>query len=152
MAIGRTGAAFVRQGLEEYMKRLSHYAPARFVELQEGKKGKSMPEAEQKIREGKLILDAVSPSDMVVLLDERGRQFSSTAFATWMDKKMASGRKRLVMVIGGPYGFSQTVYDRADEMVSLSCMTFNHDMVRMFLAEQLYRGFTILRGEPYHHA
>lgn len=151
MAIGRTGASFVRAGLDEYLKRLARYAPARMLELADTRRGKSVPESEQKLREGKMILDAVAPSDYVVLLDERGRDFTSPEFASWIEKKKLMGRKRLILVIGGPYGFSQAVYDRADEMVSLSRMTFNHDMVRLFLAEQLYRGFTILRGEPYHH-
>lgn len=152
IAIGRTGAAYVRQGLDEYLRRLRHYVSCKVVELSDTRRGRSMPEAEQKLREGKLILDQVQQSDIMVLLDERGKQYTSEVFAAWMEKKMLSGRKRLLLVIGGPYGFSKEVYDRADEMVSLSSMTFNHDMVRLFLAEQIYRAYTILRGEPYHHA
>lgn len=98
-----------------------------------------------------MILDKISPADFVVLLDERGRQFSSVEFASYMEKLMGSGRKRMVFVIGGPYGFSEDVYARADARLSLSRMTFNHEMVRMFFVEQIYRAMTILRGEPYHH-
>ena len=152
LVIGRTSEGYLRQGIEQYLKRLVHYAPCRLVELPDTRRGKSMPEAEQKQREGKLMLDYIQPSDYVVLLDERGRERTSTEFAAWLDKKFATGRKRLILAIGGPYGFSKAVYDRADEMLSLSHMTFNHEMVRLFLAEQIYRAFTILRGQPYHHA
>lgn len=105
----------------------------------------------QKNSEGEIILKKIVPSDYVVLLDERGVEYTSTAFAAWMQRQMASGRKRLMFVIGGPYGFSEAVYQRADAKLSLSKMTFNHEMVRMFFIEQVYRGMTILRGEPYHH-
>ncbi len=151
LTIGKTGVPYVRQGLDDYLRRLTHYASVKMYELADTRRGKSIPEAEQKQREGKMLLDAVKPSDYVVLLDERGRQYTSTAFSQWLQKKMSTGRKRLVLIIGGPYGFSQAVYDRADEMLSLSQMTFTHEMIRLFLAEQLYRSFTILRGEPYHH-
>lgn len=111
-----------------------------------------MPEAEQKLHEGKLIQTQLQPSDYVVLLDERGREHTSEEFARWIEKRLGSGRKRLILVIGGPYGFSEEVYERADELLSLSRMTFTHEMVRLFAVEQLYRSFTILRGEPYHHS
>ena len=110
-----------------------------------------MAEVRQKELEGEVILAKLQPSDMVILLDERGKEFTSREFAVWMEKQMASGRKRIVFVIGGPYGFSQSVYDRADGKVSMSKMTFNHEMIRLFFVEQMYRAMTILRGEPYHH-
>ncbi|MDE6243775.1 MAG: 23S rRNA (pseudouridine(1915)-N(3))-methyltransferase RlmH, partial [Muribaculaceae bacterium] len=106
---------------------------------------------QRKQAEGKIILDSIQPSDFLMLLDERGKQFTSIAFAEMLQKRMASGLKRLVFLVGGPYGFSQEVYDRADAKISLSTMTFSHEMVRLFFAEQIYRAMTILRGEPYHH-
>ncbi|MDE6296597.1 MAG: 23S rRNA (pseudouridine(1915)-N(3))-methyltransferase RlmH, partial [Muribaculaceae bacterium] len=115
------------------------------------KKGASLSAERQKEAEGEIILSKLQPSDFVVLLDERGKEYSSMEFAGYIEKQMLSGRKRLVFVVGGPYGFSQSVYDRSDGKVSLSRMTFNHEMVRLFFTEQLYRAMTILRGEPYHH-
>lgn len=152
LSIGRTTAPYLRQGIEQYLDRLKHYAPTKLIELADPRRGKAMPESELKLREGRLMLDYIQPSDFVVLLDERGHERTSTEMASWLDKKFATGRKRLILAIGGPYGFAQAVYDRADEMLSLSRMTFNHEMVRLFLAEQIYRSFTILRGQPYHHA
>lgn len=151
-AIGRTTTPYIKEGLGEYLRRLGHYASVKLLELADTRRGKSVPEAEQKLREGKLILSQLTPADYVVLLDERGRENTSEELARWLDKRMGSGRKRLVLVIGGPYGFSPEVYDRADELLSLSRMTFTHEMVRLFAVEQIYRGFTILRGEPYHHS
>ena len=152
LGIGTTSAGWVAEGMADYTARLRRYATFRFEALPDIRKSKSMPEGEQKTREGRAILAFLRPSDYVVLLDERGRQRTSVDFASWLEKKMASGRKRLVFVTGGPYGFSQEVYDRADEMVSLSLLTFSHEMVRLFFIEQVYRAFTILRGEPYHHS
>lgn len=152
LTIGKTTTSYVKEGIDEYLRRLKRYAPIKYIELPDVRKGKNISAAEQKQKEGKLILSSIQASDIVVLLDERGSQLSSEQFALWMDKKMGTGRKRLVFIIGGPYGFSQEVYDKANEMVSLSSMTFNHEMVRLFLSEQLYRGFSILNNEPYHHA
>ena len=149
--IGKTRMHFVKDGLVEYRGRLRRYIGYNITELPDIKNAGKIAETEQKEAEGALILSKLSPSDHVVLLDERGRQYSSRKFAERMQTLMASGKKRLVFIIGGPYGFSKSVYDRADEMLSLSEMTFNHEMVRLFFTEQVYRAMTILRGEPYHH-
>ena len=125
--------------------------PFDILELPDVRATKSMTERMQKIREGELILEKILPSDHVVLLDERGREYSSVEFSAYIEKLMASGRKRTVFVVGGPYGFSEEVYTRANAKLSLSRMTFNHEMIRMFFVEQIYRAMTILRGEPYHH-
>lgn len=151
MAVGKTGMKFVETGIEEYDKRLRRYVLFRTEWLKDVRSNGQLTESRQKALEGELILGKLQDSDMVVLLDEHGREFTSVEFAGWMEKQMASGRKRLVFVIGGPYGFSEDVYRRADAKVSLSRMTFNHEMVRLFFVEQIYRAMTILRGEPYHH-
>lgn len=152
MAVGRTSIDFVRCGIDEYLKRLAHYIPTEVKIIPDIKRTSALTEAKQKEQEGAAILSAVQPSDRVILLDERGKEYTSEEFASFMEKHMASGVKRLVFVVGGPYGFSQEVYNRADGKLSLSRMTFNHEMVRMFFVEQLYRAQTILRGEPYHHS
>ena len=152
MAVGRTSIDFVRRGIDEYLKRLAHYIPTEVKIIPDIKRTSALTEAKQKEQEGAAILSAVQPSDRVILLDERGKEYTSEEFASFMEKHMASGVKRLVFVVGGPYGFSQEVYNRADGKLSLSRMTFNHEMVRMFFVEQLYRAQTILRGEPYHHS
>ncbi|MDE6367356.1 MAG: 23S rRNA (pseudouridine(1915)-N(3))-methyltransferase RlmH [Muribaculaceae bacterium] len=152
VAVGRTTIDFVRQGVDEYLGRLSHYVPVETKIIADvGRKAASLSPARQKELEGEAILQVVQPSDRVVLLDENGREFTSREFADYCQRLMASGVRRVVFVVGGPYGFSQAVYDRADSKVSLSRMTFNHEMVRLFFVEQLYRAQTILRGEPYHH-
>ena len=151
MTVGKTRIAFAAEGIKEYSRRLARYVPFVVSELPDVRSTRAMTEELQKEREGTMILDKISPADFVVLLDERGRQFSSVEFASYMEKLMGSGRKRMVFVIGGPYGFSEDVYARADAKLSLSRMTFNHEMVRMFFVEQIYRAMTILRGEPYHH-
>lgn len=151
ITVGRTSVSFVKEGIEEYKSRLRRYIPFSILELPDVKKGSRCPEEQQKIAEGKSILSGLSPSDFVVLLDEKGRQYSSSDFSSFLQKKMASGLKRLVFIVGGPYGFSPEVYQRADMLLSLSKMTFNHEMVRLFFTEQIYRAMTILRGEPYHH-
>lgn len=110
-----------------------------------------MPVSKIKEEEGKLILNELSPSDFKIILDERGKEFTSTEFSGWLEKQMGSGRKRIVMIIGGPYGFSQDVYNAADYKISLSKMTFTHEMAKLFLTEQIYRALTIMRNEPYHH-
>ncbi len=152
MAVGRTNIDFVRKGIDEYLKRLSHYLPVEVKIIADVKRTSGLTEAKQKEQEGSAILSAVQPSDRVILLDEKGKEYTSEEFAAFMEKHMASGVKRLVFVVGGPYGFSPEVYSRADGKLSLSRMTFNHEMVRMFFVEQLYRAQTILRGEPYHHS
>lgn len=136
---------------EEYRKRLKHYIQMEQVVIPELKNTKSLTQNEQKTKEGELILKQIEPTDDVVLLDENGKSFSSVKFAAEIEKKMQSSTKRLIFVVGGPYGFSEAVYQRANSMLSLSEMTFSHQMVRMIFLEQLYRAFTIIKGEPYHH-
>ena len=151
IVIGKTNARYLQEGIDEYIKRLKHYIPYSITVLSDIKNTKKLTEEQQKEAEGKLMLDALKPGDCLVLLDERGKEFTSVAFADYLQRKMNAGLRRLVFVIGGPYGFSQSVYDRADEKISLSKMTFSHEMIRLFFTEQIYRAMTIQRGEPYHH-
>ncbi|MDE5567772.1 MAG: 23S rRNA (pseudouridine(1915)-N(3))-methyltransferase RlmH [Muribaculaceae bacterium] len=151
IAIGKMNDAPLVQAVEKYVKRLVHYIPFQFVTIPDIKTTRAMTEQRQKDAEGALILSSVDSRDFVILLDERGKEFTSREFAAYVDKKTLSLPGNLVFVIGGPYGFSQEVYDRANDKVSLSKMTFSHEMVRLFFVEQLYRAMTILRGEPYHH-
>lgn len=150
LTVGKTDVAWVKQGLTLYSERLTHYVPFCVTEIPELKKVSSLSREQIKQREGELILKAVKPSDDVVLLDERGKQYSSLEWADVIGKKLVAG-KDIVFVIGGAYGFSEAVYQRANGSVSLSKMTFSHQMVRTIFTEQLYRAFTILKGEPYHH-
>lgn len=151
LTVGRTKIRFVIEGINEYKARLGRYTPFDLIEIPDVKSSKSMTPAQQKTLEGEQILSRLIPSDFVVLLDEKGRQFSSVEFSAYIERLQVSGRKRVVFVVGGPYGFSPEVYDRGDTLVSLSRMTFNHEMVRLFFVEQIYRAMTILRNEPYHH-
>lgn len=151
LVIGKTDAVYVREGIAEYEKRLKKYISYEMKVLADVKKARNMPEFLQKEKEGEQILDQLQPQDCVILLDEKGREYTSVGFSQYLAQKMLGGIKRLVFVIGGPYGFSETVYQRADDQVSLSKMTFSHQMVRMIFAEQIYRAMTILKGEPYHH-
>lgn len=151
LAIGKTDDATLQNLTEIYIKRLQFYNKFDMEVIPDLKKVKNLDENQQKQKEGELILNKLSPSDFVVLLDENGKQFSSEDFSEFVQKRMNSGLKQLIFIIGGPYGFSQDVYHRADSKVSLSKMTFSHQMVRLFFTEQLYRAFTILRNEPYHH-
>ena len=151
IVIGKTNARYLQEGIDEYIKRLKHYIPYSITVLSDIKNTKKLTEEQQKEADGKLMLDALKPGDCLVLLDERGKEFTSVAFADYLQRKMNAGLRRLVFVIGGPYGFSQSVYDRADEKISLSKMTFSHEMIRLFFTEQVYRAMTIQRGEPYHH-
>lgn len=151
ITIGKTHTPYILTGIDEYRKRLARYAPFELLEIPDVKTTKATTEEVQKSREGESIMAKLSPSDFVVLLDERGKEYTSIEFAAYAEKLQASGRKRTVFVVGGPYGFSAEVYDRADAMISLSRMTFNHEMVRLFFVEQIYRAMTILRNEPYHH-
>lgn len=151
LAIGKTKTGFVNDGIREYSDRLKRYVPFTLVELPDVRTTKTMTEQIQKNQEGNQILAFIKSGDFVVLLDERGHEYRSVEFATYNEKMMASGRKRIVFIVGGPYGFSSDVYARADSKLSLSRMTFNHEMVRMFFVEQIYRAMTILRHEPYHH-
>jgi len=149
--IGKTEVGFVRQGIEEYVKRLQHYVQFNIQYIGDVKATRNLSEAQQKVAEGRALLASLEASDYVVLLDEHGTERTSMDFSQWLQRRMASGSKRLVFVVGGPYGFSPEVYDRANEKISLSKMTFPHELVRLVFVEQLYRGFTILRHEPYHH-
>lgn len=151
LVTGATRSHYLDEGIKEYFSRLKRYLPAENAVLPDIKNTKSITQQRQKELEGEQILQFLQPGDYVALLDERGREFSSREFAAWIDARMVSGLKRLVLAVGGPYGFSEAVYQRADFKISLSRMTFSHEMVRLFFAEQLYRAMTILRGEPYHH-
>lgn len=151
LAIGKTDNKNLQSLLEEYQKRLSFYIKFDLEILPDIKNVKNLSESQQKEKEGELILAKITPTDQLILLDENGKSFSSIGFSEELQKKMNSGIKTLVFVIGGPYGFSETVYAKAQGKISLSQMTFSHQMVRLFFIEQLYRGFTILKNEPYHH-
>ncbi len=151
MAVGKTATPHIREGIDMYLKRLVHYIPVDINIIPDVKSAKNLTEAKQKEMEGQQMLNLLMPGDYVVLLDEKGKEFTSRQFADHLDRKMNSVPKRVVFIIGGPYGFSEQVYGRANEKLSLSKMTFNHEMVRLFFVEQIYRAMTILRGEPYHH-
>ncbi|WP_209399900.1 23S rRNA (pseudouridine(1915)-N(3))-methyltransferase RlmH [Pseudozobellia sp. WGM2] len=151
LAIGKTDSKPLQQLISEYEKRLKHYVKFEIDVIADIKNSKNLSEAQQKEKEGELILKRLSPTDILVLLDENGKQFSSINFSSYLQKKMNAGVKQLVLVIGGPYGFSENVYQKAEGKISLSKMTFSHQMVRLFIIEQVYRAFTILRNEPYHH-
>ncbi len=151
IAIGKTDNKQLQQLIDIYQKRLSFYIKFSFDIIPDIKNVKHLSEAQQKQKEGELILSKVSASDILMLLDENGKQFNSINFSNYLQKQMNSGIKQLVFVIGGPYGFSEEVYNKAKSKIALSKMTFSHQMVRLFFIEQLYRGFTILKNEPYHH-
>ncbi len=148
---GRTTEKNIAVGIEDYSGRIKKYSSFEVIVLPEIKNTKSMPPGEQKIREGQRILLSLKSDDFVVLLDEKGREFTTTGFAGWLEKMFMSSHKRIVFVIGGPWGFSEEVYGRADTGISLSKMTFSHQVVRLLFLEQLYRVFTIIKGDPYHH-
>lgn len=137
--------------INEYVQRLAHYVPIQVEEIPDLKNTKNLTQEQQKEREADQVLERLQPGDVLVLLDERGREMTSREFSQWIEQKMLTTSRRLVLLIGGPYGFSPRIYEAASQKISLSKMTFSHQMVRLFLVEQLYRAFTILRGEPYHH-
>ncbi|MBR5696889.1 MAG: 23S rRNA (pseudouridine(1915)-N(3))-methyltransferase RlmH [Paludibacteraceae bacterium] len=151
LTVGKTNDLSFKNAISEYQKRLKFYISFDIEEIPSLKNTKNLTEDNQKQKEGELILKNLQAEDEVVLLDDKGSEFTSKQFASYIEKKSASGLKRLVFVVGGPYGFSQEVYQRADDKVSLSRMTFSHQMVRLVFTEQLYRAMTIIRGEPYHH-
>ena len=151
LTIGKTDNKSLQTLIDDYTKRLSFYVKFDLEIIPDIKNVKNLSEAQQKEKEGELILSKITPTDQLILLDENGKTFSSVGFSDLLQKKMNAGIKTLVFVIGGPYGFSETVYQKAQGKVSLSEMTFSHQMVRLFVIEQIYRGFTILRNEPYHH-
>lgn len=151
LTVGKTTQTYVQNGTDDYLKRLRRYIPYKIESLPDVKATKTLSSDLQKEKEGEAILNYLSPSDFCILLDEHGREYTSVEFAAFIQKTMASGRKRAVFVVGGPYGFSQKVYSRGDSKIALSKMTFTHEMVRLFFTEQIYRSMTILRNEPYHH-
>ena len=150
LVVGKTTDEHIDTLIEEYQKRLTHYLPFTLQVVPELKNTKSLTEEQQKQAEGEMIMRAITPSTDLILLDEHGKEYRSIEFADYLQKRMSSGRD-VVFVVGGPYGFADAVYQRANGKISLSKMTFSHQMVRLFFVEQLYRAMTILRGEPYHH-
>lgn len=151
IVVGKTTDKRFEAITQEYIERIRHYIPFTIEVIPELKNTKGLSQDEQKKREGELIQKNLQPGDYVVLLDEHGSERNSMDFASWMQKKMASGPKRLVFIVGGPYGFSDAIHQKGNEEISLSRMTLSHQMIRMFFVEQIYRAMTILNGEPYHH-
>ena len=151
LVIGKTDSAQIETEIKRYESRLKHYLPFELRVIPDVRRGSKLTPEEQKRAEGIELLRYITPTDRVYLFDERGESYTSRVFATFIERAMVSGERRLVFIIGGPYGFSPEVYERADGQVSLSRMTFSHQMVRLFAIEQLYRAQTIIRGEPYHH-
>ncbi len=151
MVVGKTTDTDLQKLQDQYCQRLKHYVNFENIIIPELKNTKSLSIEQQKDKEGELILKAIDPSDDVVLLDDKGKQYSSIGFSEFIQRKMNASTRRLVFVVGGPYGFSSAVYDRANAKLSLSLMTFSHQMIRLLFVEQVYRAFTILKGEPYHH-
>jgi 23S rRNA (pseudouridine1915-N3)-methyltransferase len=151
LLIGKTDAKYLIDAIEEYKNRLEHYIPFEIHIIPDLKNTKSMTMEMQKEKEGELIIKNLLPGDYIVLLDENGKEYTSVQFASYIEKKSYSVSKRLVFIIGGPYGFSPAIYDKASEKISLSKMTFSHQMIRLIFVEQLYRAMTILNNEPYHH-
>ena len=148
---GRTTGKLFQEAIADYQSRLSHYVPFSIEEIPDLKNAKNLSEEQQKEREADMLFERMQAGDVLVLLDEKGREFTSREFSQFLEQKMQTVSKRLVLLIGGPYGFSPRVYEAAQGKISLSKMTFSHQMVRLFLVEQVYRAFTIMRGEPYHH-
>jgi 23S rRNA (pseudouridine1915-N3)-methyltransferase len=151
LIIGKTEDAYLKEGIDKYLKRLKHYVKIDIAEIAELKNTKALTQEQQKAKEAELILKKLSTLDYVILLDEKGAQLSSPQFAAYIDKKAIGSVTNLVFIVGGPYGFDEAIYQRANDKLSLSRMTFSHQMVRLFFVEQLYRAFTIIKGEPYHH-
>ena len=151
LAIGNTDKKFMKEGIDDYVKRLSFYIPFEMKVIPDIKNRSSLSIDLQKEKEGQLILNQISLGDYVILLDEHGLEFSSVEFSKWIEKKMIAGMRQIVFVIGGPYGFSNTVYQRSDVKISMSKLTFSHQMVRLIFVEQVYRAMTIIKNEPYHH-
>lgn len=151
IVIGKTNANYLQTGIDDYVDRLKHYVPFKLTVIPDIKNAKSLSQEQLKIKEGELILKNLNKSDLLILLDENGKTFTSVSFSKYMQTHMLAGRKKVIFVIGGAYGFSKDVYHRSNGKVALSAMTFSHQMVRMIFVEQLYRAMTILKGEPYHH-
>jgi len=150
LVLGKTEDAYLKDGIDKYVKRLKHYTRLEVAELPELKNTKALTQDQQKAKEAELLFKKINATDYVILLDERGAELSSKQFATYLEKRAHAGAD-IIFIVGGPYGFDQSVYDRANDKLSLSRMTFSHQMIRLLFTEQLYRAFTILKGEPYHH-
>jgi 23S rRNA (pseudouridine1915-N3)-methyltransferase len=151
ITVGKTEDAYLKDGIEKYVKRLKHYTKLEMADIPELKNTKALTEDQQKAKEAELILKKVTVQDHVILLDENGMEFTSVQFANYINKRSVSSSANLIFIVGGPYGFDQSVYQRANDKISLSRMTFSHQMVRLFFVEQLYRAYSIIKGEPYHH-
>ena len=151
LTVGKTEDKYLKEGIEKYTRRLKHYISFQIIELPELKNTKHLSAEQQKAKEAELLLKNIQPTDSLILLDENGTEFSSLQFSQFLNKKMLGSVQHLVFAVGGPYGFDVSIYNRANDKISLSRMTFSHQMVRLFFTEQLYRAFTILKGEPYHH-
>ena len=150
--VGKTSTDYINKAIDTYVQRIGHYMPIEIIEVPDVKNAKNMDTAQLRQKEGELIIKQLRPDDYIVFLDDKGKQMSSTEFAYWIDKtNMNSSIKRLVFVIGGAYGFSLDAYKQAKSFLSISKMTFSHQIIRPILVEQIYRAMTILRGEPYHH-
>lgn len=152
IAIGKTEDKYLIEGIEKYLNRLKHYINFNLLIIPDIKNTKNLTEGQQKNKEAEAIHKQISASDVIVLMDEKGKKYSSISFANYLNKQMIGSVQHLVFIIGGPYGFDESIYKRANTTISLSDMTFSHQMVRLFFIEQLYRAFTILKNEPYHHA
>lgn len=150
-AIGKTNEHYIEEGMALYLKRLKHYLPFEWVVIPDFKGAGNLTPEQLKAKEGESIMSKIKPEDLLVILDERGRSCDSVGFANWLDKRLQQQQRRLIFLIGGAFGFPEAVYQRADDRISLSQMTFSHQMVRLFFLEQLYRAMTILRNEPYHN-
>lgn len=151
LVIGKTDESYLETGIDKYLKRLVHYIPFEMKVIPDIKNRKTLTEEQQKKMEGELILSQIGVGDELILLDEKGKTFTSVSFSQWIERQMNTSAKRLIFVVGGPYGFSDEVYAKAKSKISLSEMTFSHQMIRLIFVEQLYRAFTIMKGEPYHH-
>lgn len=151
LVLGKTDDKYINEGIAKYLGRLKHYIKFDLIEIPDLKNTKSLREDQQKTKEAELLQKALNPTDHVILLDEKGTEFTSRQFSEFLNKKMVSGIQNLVFIVGGPYGFDESIYKLANGKISLSKLTFSHQMVRLFFIEQIYRGFTILKGEPYHH-
>jgi len=151
LTIGKTEDSYLKDGIDKYLSRLKHYIKFEITEIPELKNTKALSQEQQKVKEAELIFKNTATTDHIILLDERGSELNSVQFSAMLNKKMIASVQNLVFIIGGPYGFDDSVYKRANDKLSLSRMTFSHQMVRLFFVEQVYRAFTILKGEPYHH-
>lgn len=151
LVVGKTEDKYLLEGMEKYLNRLKHYISFNLVVIPELKNTKNLTEAQQKTKEAESIMKQLNNADQVVLLDEKGKKYTSVSFSAYLNKHMIGSVQHLVFIIGGPYGFDESIYARANSSLSLSDMTFSHQMVRLFFIEQLYRAFSILKGEPYHH-